>query len=195
MANASPLPPDFYDRDALSAARDLLGQRLVRCLDGRRISGIITEVEAYRGEEDLACHARAGRTPRTEVMYGEPGLAYVYFTYGMHWLLNAVCGPAGFPAAVLIRAIRPLEGVDVIAANRPNVKPAQWTNGPGKICRALQIDGSENGRPLTAVESGLWVEPGEPVLDEQVRTGPRVGIDSVPEPWLSMPWRFQITGR
>lgn len=195
MSNGSPLPPGFYDRDVLAVARDLLGQRLVRPLDGRRVSGIITEVEAYRGEEDLACHARAGRTPRTEVMYGEPGLAYVYFTYGMHWLLNAVCGPAGFPAAVLIRAIRPLEGVDVIAANRPNVKPAQWTNGPGKICRALQIDGADNGRALTAVESGLWVEPGEPVLDEQVRTGPRVGIDSVPEPWLSMPWRFQITGR
>ena len=192
MQTSSPLPPSFYNRDVLVVTRELLGQRLVRCLNGRRISGIITEVEAYRGEEDLACHARAGRTPRTEVMYGEPGLAYVYFTYGMHWLLNAVCGPAGTPAAVLIRAIRPLEGVDVIAANRANVKPALWTNGPGKICRALQIDGQHNGRPLTAAESGLWIEPGEPIRDDQVKTGPRVGIDSVPEPWLSMPWRFQI---
>ena len=120
------LNPEFYSRDVLIAAPQLLGKRLVRMLDGVRIAGIITETEAYRGEEDLACHAKAGRTPRTEVMYGPPGTAYVYFTYGMHWMLNCVCGPEGFPAAVLIRAIQPVEGLETIAARRSGVKEALW---------------------------------------------------------------------
>jgi DNA-3-methyladenine glycosylase len=110
----------FYNRPAVEVARDLLGMRLVRILDGIRISGTIIETEAYAGEYDLACHARAGLTKRTAVMYGPPGRAYVYFTYGMHWLLNAVCLAEGDPAAVLIRAIEPEEGLDV------NRRPPQW---------------------------------------------------------------------
>jgi len=94
------LSEDFFLRDATIVARNLLGKRLVRNVDGRRISGIILETEAYRGEEDLACHARSGKTRRNAVMYGKPGRAYIYFTYGMHWCFNTVCGPAGFPAAV-----------------------------------------------------------------------------------------------
>ena len=90
-------------------ARDLLGQRLVRLLNGQRVSGLILEAEAYDGESDLACHARSGRTERNSMMYGDAGHAYIYFTYGMHWMLNCVCGPAGYPAAVLLRAILPLE--------------------------------------------------------------------------------------
>ena len=102
------LPRDFYDRPTLTVARDLMGARLVRILDGVKLVGLITETEAYISEKDLACHARAGRTARTAVMYGEPGHAYVYFTYGNHWMLNVVTERKGFPAAVLIRAIQPI---------------------------------------------------------------------------------------
>lgn len=184
------LPADFYQRDALLAARNLLGMRLVRLLDGVRLAGIISEVEAYRGEEDLACHAHVGRTARTAVMYGPPGRAYVYFTYGMHWCLNCVTGEEGYPAAVLIRAVQPLEGLDIIAARRSGVVEAQWCNGPAKLTRALGIDGSLNGADLTDDRNGLWIERGEPVQDGQVKTTPRIGIERTPEPWRSLPWRF-----
>jgi DNA-3-methyladenine glycosylase len=186
------LQPSFFDRDVVAAARDLLGMRLVRLLDGVRLSGIIIEAEAYRGEEDLACHARAGRTPRTVVMYGPPGRAYVYFTYGMHWMLNCVAGPEGFPAAVLVRAIQPLEGLEIIAARRAGRDPSIWCNGPGKLTLALAIDGRFNGVDLSVPSSGLWLEAGEAAPDERVVSGPRVGLGSTPEPWLSKPWRFRL---
>ncbi|NPV55406.1 MAG: DNA-3-methyladenine glycosylase [Anaerolineae bacterium] len=186
------LSPAFYARDVVQVARALLGTRLVRRLDGARIGGTIIEAEAYRGEEDLACHARAGRTPRTAIMYGLPGCAYVYFTYGNHWMLNAVCMAEGFPAAVLIRAIRPEEGVDVIAARRAPMPQRIWTDGPGKLTKALAIDGALNGVDLTDLAGGLWIEPGEPVPDALVLAGPRVGLGATPEPWLSMPWRFRL---
>jgi DNA-3-methyladenine glycosylase len=125
----SPLQPDWYEQDVLSAAPALLGKTLVRSVDGQSITARIIEVEAYRGEEDQACHARAGCTPRTQVMFGPPGRAYVYFTYGMHWCLNAVCMPAGYPAAVLIRAAAPIDGRDYIAAHRAGRPPAIWTDG------------------------------------------------------------------
>jgi DNA-3-methyladenine glycosylase len=159
----------FYNRPAVEVARDLLGMRLVRKLNDVRISGTIIETEAYAGEYDLACHARAGLTKRTAVMYGPPGRAYVYFTYGMHWLLNAVCLAEGDPAAVLIRAIEPEEGLDIIAARRNGQPPARWTDGPGKICQALGIDGSLNGTNLSDPSSGLWIEMGTTIPDEQVR--------------------------
>ena len=130
----TPLPRSFFKRNTVQVARDLLGKRLVKIENGMRIGGLISEAEAYRGEEDQGCHAKAGRTPRTQVMYGPPGHAYVYFTYGTHWMLNTVCEPEGFPAAVLIRAIWPTEGIDVIA-NRRGTQPSKlWTNGPGKLC-------------------------------------------------------------
>ena len=184
------LPVSFYDRPVLEVARDLLGARLVRRLNGLRLSGIIVETEAYRGEEDLACHARAGRTPRTEVMYGPPGYAYVYFTYGMHWLLNCVTGPEGFPAAVLVRAILPREGIETIAANRAGQPRKLWCNGPAKLTRALAVDGGFNAANLCDPQGSLWIEAGHPIPDHRVRTGPRVGIQRVPEPWRSIPWRF-----
>ncbi len=184
------LPASFYARDVLEVAPALLGARLVRNLDGVEIVGIIIEVEAYRGEEDLACHARAGRTPRTAVMYGPPGRAYVYFTYGMHWMLNAVCMDADFPAAVLLRAIWPLNGLEIIAARRGGVDAAHWTDGPAKLCRALGIDRALNGCDLTNPSGELWIEPGQSVPADQIRTTPRIGIGSVPEPWKSPPWRF-----
>ena len=184
------LTPEWYARDVVLVARALLGARLVRLLDGQRVSGMIVETEAYRGEEDLACHARHGRTPRTEVMYGPPGRAYVYFTYGMHWLLNAVCGPEGYPAAVLIRAIVPLEGGQLIADRRSGVRPQHWTDGPAKITRALDIARPLNGADLTSTAAGLWIEKGIAIPKAWVRSGPRVGIEGVPSPWREMPWRF-----
>lgn len=189
------LPREFYDRPALQVARDLLGMRLVRFEDGRRIGGIIIETEAYRGEEDLGCHCKAGRTPRTAVMYGEPGHAYVYFTYGMHWMLNFVVERNGFPAAVLIRAILPAEGLDLIEARRGSQPEKRWTDGPAKICQALLIDRSFNGVDLCGQADQLWVEAGQPIYDDSVTTGPRVGLNNVPEPWKSMPWRFLAASR
>lgn len=184
------LPQSFYNRPTLTVARELIGARLVRILDGVKLVGIITETEAYIGEEDQACHARAGRTPRTQVMYGPPGHAYVYFTYGNHWMLNAVTEREGFPAAVLIRAIWPIEGAEVMSARRGG----RDTFGPGKLCQALGIGQGENQADLTEPSSGLWIEAGVNVPDLSVTISPRVGLYSVPEPWKSKPWRFLVKG-
>lgn len=182
----------FYSISTPQVARALLGMTLVRRLDGRRAAGRILETEAYRGEEDLACHARSGPTPRNAPMYGPPGRAYVYFVYGLHWCLNIVTEPAGFPAAVLIRALQPLEGFDLIAARRPGVPPARWTDGPAKLCQALAIDGSFNHLDLTDPAGPLWIEAGPSVPDDQVLASPRVGVTYAPEPWRSIPWRFRL---
>jgi DNA-3-methyladenine glycosylase len=186
------LPCDFFLRSAPEVARALLGMRLVRDLDGRRISGTITETEAYNGEEDLACHARSGKTTRNAVMYGPPGRAYVYFTYGMHWCLNVVTGAEGSPAAVLLRAILPLEGLDLIDSNRKGVPENKWTDGPAKLCKAMAIDGSLYGTALCETGSPLRIEQDKPVTDGEVVVSPRVGIQYAPEPWLSKPWRFRL---
>ncbi len=190
MTMSSPIPKEFYNRPTLTVARELLGARLVRILDGAKLIGLITETEAYIGEEDLGCHAKAGRTPRTVVMYGPPGHAYVYFTYGNHWMLNAVTEREGFPAAVLIRAIQPVEGMEVMSARRNG----RDTFGPGKLCQAMGITKSENGVDLTVAGMGLWIEAGVSVSDKNVTIGPRVGLNTVPEPWKSMPWRFLVNG-
>jgi len=131
------LKGSFYEGKTTLAARGLLGKLLVHLWDGIRISGFITETEAYIGEEDLACHAHVGRTNRNSVMYGEAGHGYVYFTYGMHWCLNCVTGKEGFPAAVLIRAVQPVEGLDAIRSNRHNRPDNQLCNGPAKVCQAF----------------------------------------------------------
>ncbi|MDY6866426.1 MAG: DNA-3-methyladenine glycosylase [Chloroflexota bacterium] len=187
------LQRDFYDRPALAVARDLVGCRLVRSLNGKRMVGLILETEAYQGEDDLGCHASAGRTPRTAVMYGPPGHAYVYFTYGMHWLLNAVTDSEGTPAAVLIRAIHPVQGQNLMAENRPyNAGKSGWTDGPAKLTQALAVDGDLNTVDLCSRANGLWIENGTSVPDDQVERKPRVGLNSVPEPWRSIPWRFLV---
>jgi DNA-3-methyladenine glycosylase len=187
-----PLSPEFYNRPTLTVARELLGTRLVRILDGERLSGIIVETEAYVGETDLGCHAKAGRTRRTEVMYGPPGRAYVYFTYGMHWCFNAVTEAEGFPAAVLIRAVETEEGLRVVESRRAKARRADWTNGPAKLSLAFGIAQAQNGIDLTATASGLWIEPGVVISDASVTIGPRVGLYHVPEPWKSIPWRFLV---
>ena len=184
-------PRDFFARPAPQVAPELLGCLLVRCWDGQRLAGVITEVEAYQGVDDQACHARAGKTARNAVMFGGPGRAYVYFTYGMHWMLNLVCEAEGLPAAVLIRAIRPVEGLEVMRMLRPTLadKPG-WLNGPAKLTQALAIGREQNGVDVCSEDEGLWVEKGISVPAEEVETTPRIGIGYAPEPWLSLPWRW-----
>lgn len=184
------LPIDFYDRPVTEVAQDLLGKRLVRFLNGQLITGLITETEAYDGMQDLACHARVGKTQRNAVMFGKAGHAYVYFTYGMHWCLNVVTREEGYPAAVLIRAIEPLDGLSTIAMNRPNVAPKNWTNGPAKLTRALAINREQNGIDLTTYLGDLWIEEGSIIEDSRIKSSPRIGISNTPEPWLSKPWRY-----
>jgi DNA-3-methyladenine glycosylase len=162
----------------------------VRNLHGHRLAAYITETEAYIGETDQACHARSGRTARTATMYGRPGNAYVYFTYGNHWMLNVVTEREGFPAAVLIRAIQPIEGVAIMLRRRAG----RDTFGPGKLTQAMGIGRAENGADMTALRARLRIERGRPVAASMISTGPRVGLDSVPEPWRSKPWRFVVRG-
>ncbi len=195
MKDKSILPVSFYDRDVLEVARALLGMHLVREQNGARVSGIITEAEAYRGREDLGCHAHAGKTRRNEVMFGPPGVAYVYFTYGMHWCLNFVTGSDGFPAAVLIRAVEPLEGLELIAARRAGRKREIWCDGPAKLTKAFFITGEQNGADVCSGESGLFVEEGEHAREETILATPRIGLNNVPEPWKSIPWRFSTRGK
>lgn len=186
------LPREFYARNTLQVARELLGMRLVRTEAGQRCGGIIIEAEAYRGEEDMACHAHVGRTRRTAVMYGPAGHAYIYFTYGMHWMLNFVTEAEGFPAAVLVRAILPTLGIETIAARRDGQLAEHWTDGPAKLCQALNIDGGLHGIDLCAPGAEICVEAGEPVLETDVQVSARIGLFTVPEPWKSMPWRFRV---
>ena len=170
----SVLGPRFFGRDTLKVARDLLGKVLVREVRGQLRWGRLVEVEAYLGPEDLAAHsARGRRTPRTEVMYGAPGHAYVYFVYGMHHCLNIVTGPVGSPHAVLVRAMEPGAGVD-------------RANGPAVLCRALEIDRSLNGIALEPPTLYL-VDDGAPA--RRVFAKPRIGVDYAGE-WAQRPWRF-----
>ena len=186
------LTESFFDRDTVQVARDLLGKELVCLSGGARVSGIISETEAYRGEEDLACHARAGVTPRTEIMFGPPGRAYIYFVYGMHWLLNFVTERDGTPGAVLIRSIKPMDGKDIIAERRKGRPQDQWTDGPAKLCQALNIDGRLNGINICSLKAEIYVIDQPQINSSQIRTSPRIGLDSVPEPWRSKPWRFVL---
>ncbi|GAB4569589.1 MAG: DNA-3-methyladenine glycosylase [Anaerolineae bacterium] len=188
---------DFFARDTLTVARELLGARLVRHWNGHRLSGLIVECEAYIGQTDTACHASRGRTRRNEVMFGPPGHAYVYFTYGMHWMLNVVTEPEGFPAAILIRALQPDEGIEVMrklrSRRRPITSDVLLTSGPARLTQALAIDGSLNG--LDMVEGDiLWLESGMRVSPEQIASGPRIGIAYAHERDRAAPWRFWIDG-
>jgi DNA-3-methyladenine glycosylase len=165
----SRLTSDFYKQDAVTVAEKLLGKTLFRALgDGTISQYTITETEAYLGEEDLACHASKGRTPRTEVMYGEGGHIYVYLIYGMYWMLNIVTGTADHPEAVLIR------GLDKII-------------GSGKVGRELNIDKSFYGESITA-SSRIWINEAPDVLN--ITKTSRIGIDYAGEEWKDKPWRF-----
>jgi DNA-3-methyladenine glycosylase len=180
------LPRSFFARPTLDVARDLIGTRLVHEVGGVRAAGIIVETEAYIGEDDPACHAAAGLTRRTAPLYGPPGLAYVYLNYGMHFLLNAVTEAEGHPAAVLIRALAPDEGVEVMRERRgvaasPRLDQA-LCRGPGNLARALGVTLQQNGADLCG-GSLLWIEDG-PGPPGPLVWGPRIGISvGVDTPW------------
>jgi DNA-3-methyladenine glycosylase len=166
----------FFARSTLRVARSLIGKYLIRVIDGRILSGKIIEVEAYVGAQDKACHASKGRTQRTEVLFGPPGVAYVYLIYGMYHCLNVVTEREEFPSAVLIRAID-LDG--------------KLVDGPGRLCRALQIDRRLNRVDLTTGESIWFEDRGDLVKRGDVGTHPRVGVDYAGK-WAKKPWRFRL---
>jgi len=184
------LQRSFFLRPTLTVARDLLGRTLVRLLDGQRLAGRISEVEAYIGEDDLASHAARGLTPRNRAMYGSGGLAYVYLIYGMHHCLNVVTEEEGFPAAVLIRALQPLEGLALLQSRRPGRPLRSLTDGPAKLCQALAIDRRLDGYDLTAGEE-LWLEAGAPVSEAAVRATPRINVGGDAQA-RAVPWRFVV---
>ena len=186
---ASRLPRSFFDRPTLGVASDVLGKRLVKLESAGRLSGIITEVEAYIGSEDQACHARFGKTRRNRIIWGPPGFAYIYFIYGMHWLLNFVVERDHFAAAVLVRSVMAVDGLDTMLQRRSG-RIRNLTDGPAKVCQAFDLTGDENGLDVCAPESTLYLEEGIEVDSESIEATPRIGIDSVPEPWKSIPWRF-----
>jgi DNA-3-methyladenine glycosylase len=166
----------YFNRPTLSVARSLIGKYLVRSIDGRMLAGKIVEVEAYVGPQDKACHASKGRTQRTEVLFGPPGVAYVYLIYGMYHCLNVVTEREEFPSAILIRAIE-IDG--------------ELIDGPGRLCRALQIDRCLNRVDLTTCES-LWFEDRGILVEKgDIGTHPRVGVDYAGE-WAKKPWRFRL---
>jgi DNA-3-methyladenine glycosylase len=181
---------NFYRQDTLQVARSLLGRKLVRQINGCELSGMIAETEAYCGQADSACHAHRGKTKRNAVMFGEPGHAYVYFTYGMHYMLNLVTEDADNPCAVLIRAVIPLTGVEDMEARRKR-KGADLTNGPAKLCQAFGIDKSLNGWDLTCgIE--LWVEDYRAIPAKSIIATPRIGIDYAKTKDINALWRFLI---
>ena len=166
----------FYARETELVARELLSAVLECTEGGARCRGRIVETEAYLGEHDAACHAAAGRTRRTEVLYGPAGRAYVYFIYGMHWCVNAVTRRAGLPSAVLIRAVEPLEGLDAMRRRRKGARrDLDLTNGPAKLCEALAITGRRH-HGASLVSSPLRILAGEPVPERDVAVTPRIGI-------------------
>lgn len=194
MNRAARLSRQFFSQPTLKVARDILGSRLVRIEDdSARTSGWIVEAEAYIGSEDLGCHARAGRTKRNRSMWGPPGHAYVYFTYGMHWMLNIVTEQEDYPAAVLLRSLVPSQGLQRMRDRRAGRPDHQLTDGPAKLCQALGIDRAFEGYDLCSPDAALFVERGPHKGRHSVTEGPRVGLNNVPEPWKSMPWRFRVS--
>lgn len=193
------LSRDFYDRDSLVVAKELLGKVLVHEVNGKKISAKIVEAEAYMGVIDKAAHSYGGRrTPRVEVMYGGPGFSYVFMIYGMYYCFNIVTREEGVPQAILIRACEPVEGLELMAENRYKKELSQLsksqltglTNGPGKLCRALLIDKSLNGEDLCG--NKLYVTEGAEE-DFSIISAKRVGVDYSEEA-KDYPWRFYVEG-
>lgn len=168
----------FYTDDTIRVAKKLLGCVLVRKIGKNELRAIITETEAYIGEDDLASHASKGRTPRTELMFGQAGHAYIYLIYGMYHCMNVVTEKKGFPAAVLIRSVI-IDGVD-----------KKKTNGPGKVCRQLQIDRKLSGNDVTNSQD-FWIEKGIEIASEDILIGKRIGV-AYAKHSAELPWRFWI---
>jgi DNA-3-methyladenine glycosylase len=217
MARTGPFPRDFLALDTREAARRLLGARLTRGGGPEARAGRIVEVEAYVGQNDLASHARFGRTKRNSAMFGPPGVAYVYLVYGMHHCLNIVTEPEGQAAALLVRAVEPISGQDGMraarlrwahdraarrgsgalyeATRRIQEMPAdRLASGPGLVCAAFSIDRTQDGVDLCDPASELRLEIAGEDEPLEIETGPRVGIAYAPDPWRSRPWRFFVPG-
>lgn len=189
----SMLPRAFYARPALEVARDLLGLVLVRRAPDGVAAGRIVEVEAYIGSEDRACHASRGKTARNAVMFGPAGHAYIYFVYGMHWCLNFVTDCAGVPAAVLLRAVEPVEGIELMRSRRPRARRVeQLTSGPARVCQAFALTGALNGADLCAPDAALFVED-RGLGHGPIVAGPRVGVGYAGH-WAHKPFRLYDAG-
>jgi DNA-3-methyladenine glycosylase len=188
---ASPLPREFYLRDTLTVARELLGKLLAH----GETSGIIVETEAYMGPADAAAHSSGGkRTPRTEVMYGEGGHAYVYLIYGLYRCLNVVTSGIDRPECVLIRALEPVSGLDIMRSRRKNRPDRELCRGPGRLCDALAIDRGCLGADLCSTEPpALYITEGVFVPEQDIEATPRIGIDYAGEARF-YPWRFVVRG-
>jgi DNA-3-methyladenine glycosylase len=179
---------------SLQVAPLLLGAVLVHDDGVARVAVRLTEVEAYTGRSDPGSHAFRGLTPRTQVMFGPPGHLYVYFTYGMHWCANVVCGPQGEASAVLLRAGEVVDGVEVSRSRRPAARSdVDLARGPARLASALGIGRAQNGADLCAPASRLWLEPAE-ATDAGVLTGPRVGVSGPGGDAARFPWRFWTAG-
>ena len=184
------LPRAFYEQTTQDVAKQLLGKYLVRKHSEGNAIGRIVETEAYVGPQDLACHASRGRTARTEVMFGPAGRAYVYFIYGFYNMLNLVTETKDYPAAVLIRAVEPVTGIELMKARRKSNLLRNLANGPGKLCQAFAVDRTLNGANLNG--NILYVEDhGEPA--PKFRATPRIGVEYAGK-WKDKPFRFLIRG-
>jgi DNA-3-methyladenine glycosylase len=184
--------PSFH-RDAHTLARALLGAVLVRITDdGARLAGRIVETEAY-GEDDPASHCYRGRTARNAPMFLDGGHAYVYFTYGMHYCMNVVCGREGVGAAVLLRAVEPIDGIDEMRRRRPGVRDRDLCSGPAKLCRAFDIGRAQNGLDMRMPDAPLRIEAGAHIPDSLVCTTPRIGLGAkLPQEARMAEWRFVV---
>lgn len=181
------LPRSFYARSTLTVAKELLGKTLVSRVGGQRLAGKIVETEAYMGPKDVASHSKHGPESRAAPMFGDPGHAYVYFTYGMHHCINVVTEPAGSGTAVLIRALEPADGLPAMRRNRgPNIDDRNLTNGPGKLCQALGITRGLNLADLLG--DSLWIEEAPAVSPRKIKSSARVGISRGRE----HSWRFYV---
>jgi DNA-3-methyladenine glycosylase len=194
------LPQNFYNQPTLKVAQDLLGCFLVRKVGNKVIKTKIVETEAYSGPHDLASHASRGRTPRNEVMFGEPGIIYVYFTYGMHYMLNIVTEKENYPAAVLIRAVEPVNRITNYELSPPEAGPPRAeitnlkTNGPAKLTKYLRINKKFNGRLIYTKKYGLWIAGrDEDIKSAQIIKRPRVGVDYAGK-YKNKKWRFYLRG-
>lgn len=185
---------NWFARDALEVARGLLGARLISTVDAQPVELVLTEVEAYRGEQDPGSHAFRGRTARTEVMFGPAAHLYVYFSYGMHWCVNVVCGEVGAASAVLLRAGEVVAGLQTARERRPTAKvDRDLARGPARLATALGITGALDGMDLLATDAPVRLVPPEsPVAPSKINCGPRVGVSGPGGDGEQFPWRFWI---
>ncbi len=180
---AKTLPQKFFNRPTIVAAKDLIGKYIVRSWRGKRIALMITDVEAYDGPRDKASHASRGRTERTEIMFGEPGHFYIYFVYGMHWLVNIVTGPADYPAAALLRAGK---------YNDPKTGEGIIVNGPARLAKFLHIADAQNGK-RACKKTGLWFEDrGIKIKKRTIAARKRIGVNFAGRTWAEKPYRFTL---